>query len=96
MEKIENKIKKNIKEKLKVEFLSVSDDSDQHKGHSGWQPEGETHFSVTVVSDDFISLPRVKRHRVIYDTLSDLLKNKIHALALKTYTKEEWNNKSNI
>ena len=46
-----------IAQKLTVAFspaeLSVVDDSAKHAGHSGSRPEGETHFSVRVVSNAF-------------------------------------------
>lgn len=79
-----------LQEQLSVDFLSVNDDSAKHQGHAGWQPGGETHFSVTIVSDDFENMTKIDRHKTIYRHLAELLAQQIHALALKTYTVKEW------
>lgn len=51
--------------------------------------DGE-HFSAEVVSSAFTGLPRVRQHQLVYGTLGDHMKRDIHALALKTYTPEDW------
>lgn len=54
-------------------------------------PEGsETHFGMTVVAEEFETLPRVKRHQVVYSLVSDLLDGPIHALALHLFTPQQW------
>ena len=60
--------------------LDVRDDSHLHAGHAG-ALEGR-HFSVTVVSDRFNGLSRLARHRLVYDSLIDLMPRGIHALAI--------------
>jgi BolA family transcriptional regulator, general stress-responsive regulator len=85
-----------IAQKLTVAFspaeLSVVDDSAKHAGHSGSRPEGETHFSVRVVSNAFEGLSRVERQRRVYAALADELKAHIHALSVTTLTPAEaWN-----
>ena len=65
---------------LAPEELEVNDDSHQHVGHAGAR-EGR-HFSVRVVSSRFNGLSRVARHRLVYDSLHDLLPRGIHALAI--------------
>jgi BolA protein len=47
------------------------------------------HFAVYVVSPAFAGLPRVQRHRVIYDALGDLMKSDIHALKIEALTPGE-------
>jgi BolA family transcriptional regulator, general stress-responsive regulator len=66
--------------------LEISDDSDQHAGHAGHRPGGETHFSILVVSARFEGLSRVARHRLVYDIVRLELDERVHALALKTRT----------
>ncbi|MFZ2005028.1 MAG: BolA family protein [Stellaceae bacterium] len=68
--------------------LEIVDDSVRHAGHAG-NPGGagqggETHFSVTLVSDVFAGMGRVARQRTVYETLADELKGGVHALALTT------------
>lgn len=49
------------------------------------------HFDAIVVSDDFEGLLPVKRQRMVYAALGDLIQSgQLHALGLKTYTAQEW------
>lgn len=50
----------------------------------------ETHFKVVIVSDVFEGLRPVQRHQKVYQAVGDLMRAPIHALALHTYTPEEW------
>lgn len=63
--------------------LTVSNDSAQHRGHMGDDGSGESHFSVAVESPKFAGLSRLARQRLINDALADLLKHRIHALAIR-------------
>ena len=60
--------------------LAVQDDSHLHAGHAGAR-EGR-HFSLRIVSERFNGLSRVARHRLVYDSLHDLIPRGIHALAI--------------
>ena len=65
---------------LEPEHLEVIDDSHLHAGHAGAR-EGR-HFSLRIVSERFHGLSRVARHRLVYDSLHDLIPRGIHALAI--------------
>jgi BolA protein len=69
-----------LQEALVPESLQVRDDSADHAGHAGAR-EG-SHLSVTIVSPRFTGLTRVARHRLVYDSLSSLMPQGIHALAI--------------
>jgi BolA protein len=69
--------------------LDVVDESHHHAGHAGAHPEGESHFSVTVVSDAFEGKSRVERQRLVYGALAEEMAGRVHALALKTLTPAE-------
>jgi BolA protein len=75
-----------IEQKLRAAFapqdLTVTDDSHRHHGHSGWREGGETHFSVTVLSNAFAGKSRLERHRMINAALSEELQGGVHALAI--------------
>lgn len=75
-----------ISSKLTATFapqsLSVVDESQQHEGHAGHRPGGQTHFRVYIVSELFKGMTRVQRHRLINQTLADELAGGIHALAI--------------
>ncbi|CAN8061880.1 unnamed protein product [Agarophyton chilense] len=76
---------------LKPSELLVRDDSAQHKGHAGSKGlNGESHFTVYIVSDAFQSLSQVKRHRMVYTLLRDELSaGHIHAVQINAKTSEE-------
>ncbi|HWP19828.1 MAG TPA: BolA family protein [Burkholderiaceae bacterium] len=67
--------------------LEVQDDSHLHAGHAGAR-QGR-HFSVRVVSPRFDGLSRLARHRLVYDALSSLIPQGIHALAIQAQTPDE-------
>ncbi|WP_374674298.1 BolA family protein [Ideonella sp.] len=69
-----------LRERLQPEELQVNDDSAAHAGHAGAR-EG-SHLSVRIVSARFAGLGRVARHRLVYDALSTLMPQGIHALAI--------------
>ncbi len=48
------------------------------------------HFEATVISSDFSEKNVVERHRMVYAALGDHMKSDIHALSLKVYTPEEY------
>ena len=49
------------------------------------------HFSALIVSDDFIDIPLINRHRLVYNTLGNLMDGAIHAFSMKTLTLKEYN-----
>jgi BolA protein len=82
-----------IRDKLTAAFspkvLQIEDESARHAGHAGAQPGGETHFTVTLVSDSFSGKSRLERQRAVYKVLAAELQERVHALALNLATPEE-------
>ncbi|QIE86578.1 BolA family protein [Pseudomonas nitroreducens] len=68
---------------LEPQHLDVLDESHMHSRGQG------THYKAVIVSPAFTGLNAVKRHQKVYATLGELM-GQIHALALHTYTPEEW------
>jgi BolA family transcriptional regulator, general stress-responsive regulator len=64
------------------ESLAVVDESDDHVGHAGHRPGGETHFRVYIVAEAFRGKTRLERHRMINETLGSELAGGVHALAI--------------
>lgn len=62
--------------------LEVEDDSESHRGHSGWREGGETHFNVRIRAEAFAEMSRLQRHRAVHAALGPQLVERIHALAL--------------
>ena len=65
------KIEKIILESYDPFFYSVLDVSEQHKGHQNFKEDVESHFEIIVVSDKFIDIKRIDRHRMVNDSLKD-------------------------
>jgi BolA protein len=64
------------------QHLEVIDESEQHRGHSGYAEGGESHFRVVIRSPKFATMTRLERHRAIHGALGPDLIGRIHALAL--------------
>ena len=62
--------------------LVVRNDSEQHRGHAGYDGSGESHFTVEIVSPRFEGMSRLERQRAVNAALGDLLRGRVHALAI--------------
>ena len=71
-------IKQNIEQGMAVCHLGVTGDGQ--------------HFEAVVVSEEFAGKSRVQRHQRVYQTLGDRMREEIHALSIKTFTPQEWEN----
>jgi len=60
--------------------LEIQDDSAQHVGHKG--NTGGGHFSLKIVSSQFSQKSQIMRHRSIYQALTDLIPQQIHAISI--------------
>ncbi len=78
-------IETRLKDNFGTEYLEVANESHMHNV----APGSESHFKVTIVSDEFDGLTLIKRHRLVNTALQQELQI-IHALALHTMTAEEW------
>ena len=53
------------------------------------QGDGD-HFEATVVSAAFEGKSKVQQHQMVYGSLGDLMQGAVHALALRTFTPQQW------
>ncbi len=83
---IQSIIEQKLAKAFQAEILSVENESHQHNVPAG----SESHFKVTLVTAQFNDVRKVARHQQVYALLSDELAGPVHALALHTYTPEEW------
>ena len=60
--------------------LDIKDDSALHAGHAG--NTGGGHFTLKIVSSQFSQKSQIIRHRLIYQALTDLIPQQIHALSI--------------
>lgn len=83
-------IQQQITDKLTAEFdpseLQVVNESSSHNV----PPGSESHFKVVIVSQQFTGKRLIQRHRAVNKCLAIELAEHIHALAIHTYTSEEW------
>ncbi|MDI1296473.1 MAG: BolA family transcriptional regulator [bacterium] len=86
---VATEIDARLRAALTPERLDVIDDSEKHRGHAGHDGSGESHFTVEIVSDRFIGQSRVARQRLVNAALADLLRDKVHALAIKARAPNE-------
>lgn len=81
-----------MRELLAAEFaptlLEIDDDSHRHAGHGGGA-QGHGHFSVRIVSAAFAGMPPLRRHRAIYAALGAMMRDDIHALAIRAQAPDE-------
>ena len=76
-----------LTEQLQPVELELVDDSAAHAGHAGAR-EG-SHFNLRIVSARFAGLPRISRHRLVYDALRPWMAEGVHALAIDARTPDE-------
>jgi BolA protein len=81
--RIAPEIERRLRAALEPAHLVVTNDSARHRGHAGDDGSGESHFSVEVVSERFAGMSRVERQRAVNSALADLMRDRIHALAIK-------------
>jgi BolA protein len=82
---MQTQIEHKIQQAMQPDFLEVINESHMHNVPAG----SESHFKVTVVSDQFNGKMLIARHRQINGILAEELNGQIHALALHTLTPEE-------
>ena len=86
-ERIE-KIRSAIETAIDCKALDIIDESHLHAGHEGAKT-GLGHFRVMVRSPDFAAQSLIKRHRMIYDAVGDLMSSDIHALSIDANVPDE-------
>jgi len=72
-------IRQRLTQALAPTELEVIDEGHLHAGHAG---EGKGHFRVRIVSAAFAGQLPIRRHRMVYAAVEDLMDNGIHALSI--------------
>ena len=76
-------IDKRLREALAPTRLEVINDSARHHGHAGDDGSGESHFTVEIEAAAFAGMSRLDRQRAVNAALGDLLRERVHALAIR-------------
>jgi BolA protein len=74
---------RRLVEALSPTRIELIDDSEKHRGHGGYNPAGESHFSLFIESEAFVGQSRVQRQRLVHAALGDLLHERVHALSIR-------------
>ncbi len=74
-------IRDRLVDRLHPVTCEVIDESHLHVGHAGAR-DGRGHFRVRITAPCFRGLPTLARHRLVYDTLGELMQTDIHALSI--------------
>jgi acid stress-induced BolA-like protein IbaG/YrbA len=72
-------IQKNIEQGMATTYLNVVGDGQ--------------HFEAVIVSEEFAGLSRIQRQQRVNKTLGNRMEGEIHALSMKTFTPQEWQEK---
>ncbi|KAF8236598.1 bola-like protein [Tricholoma matsutake] len=90
---VEASIRQKLDSLLQPTSLTIVNDSWKHRHHAPMREQagnnGETHFSILVVSNAFQGMSLTQRHRMIYSALSEEFSAGLHALSLKAKTEDE-------
>lgn len=79
------RLKQALEQTFEPTHLHIENESHNHGG-----PGSETHYKVVLVSQAFAGVRPVARHQRVYAVTQPEMAAGLHALALHTYTPEEW------
>ncbi len=83
---IQQLIERKLTDAFRPDFLQVENESHNHAVPVG----SESHFKLIIVSGQFVGKRPVQRQQAVYGVLAEALAAGVHALAMHTYTPEEW------
>ena len=86
MKPVETAIRTKLSAAFAPAHLQVDNESHMHSV----PPGSESHFKVVLVAAAFAGKRQVQRHQAVYACLAEELQQGVHALALHTYSPEEW------
>ena len=80
---VAREIDQRLRSALAPTRLAVINDSAKHHGHAGDDGSGESHFTVEIEASSFTRMSRLDRQRAVNAALGDMMKERVHALAIK-------------
>jgi BolA protein len=82
------RIRSRLQASLSPLELVIEDDSAKHAGHAG-AALGGGHYNLRIICSQFEGLKLVMRHRLVYDSVNDMMHAEIHALAITALAPSE-------
>jgi BolA protein len=89
MSRVADRLRDALQQSFQPERLEIVDDSARHAGHAHAHPEGESHFTVTIVAPAFAGMSRLERQRRVHAALAQELAGPVHALSVKALAPDE-------
>jgi stress-induced morphogen len=86
MKPIQTLIETKLRDTFSPEYLLVENESHGHAVPKG----SESHFKLVIVSASFNGKRQVQRQQAVYAALTEALAAGVHALAMHTYSPDEW------
>ncbi|MFP5329950.1 MAG: BolA family protein [Alphaproteobacteria bacterium] len=80
---VASEMRRRLAEALNPTKIELVDDSEKHRGHGGYNPAGESHFSLLIESPLFEGKSRVERQRMVHSALGELVGERVHALSIR-------------
>ena len=89
---IENQIQTKLNSAFQPDFLDIENESHKHNV----PPGSESHFRVTVVSEEFEGMSLIKRHQKINEVLREEMEGPVHALSIRAKTPQQWEDNAGL
>jgi BolA protein len=86
MERID-RIRSLLEQRFDPVQLDLEDQSHLHAGHAGAR-DGRGHFKVVIKAEAFRDKTKLQQHRLVYETLNEMLQTDIHALIIEAHSPE--------
>jgi stress-induced morphogen len=83
---IEQQLREKLAKGLKPIHFELVNESPMH----GLPIEAEKHFKLVAVSEVFVGLSRIERHRLVHDLVAEELKTHVHAFSVQAFAPSEW------
>ncbi|MCA1654478.1 MAG: BolA family protein [Sphingomicrobium sp.] len=80
---VATEMRRRLEAALAPHTLTLTDESEAHRGHVGHDARGESHFALTIESEAFAGKSRVERQRLVYAALGELMHERVHALSIR-------------
>ncbi|PJD90784.1 MAG: BolA family transcriptional regulator [Legionella sp.] len=80
------RIQDTLTQSLAPSVFELIDESHMHQVPKG----AESHFKLTLVSEHFVGLTRIERHRLVNGLVASEFQKGLHAFTLALYSPEEW------
>ena len=82
---IESQIINTLSSSMNLSSFKIINESFMHNVPK----DSESHFKIVIVSNDFMNIQTIKRHKSIYKALGKIM-DEIHALSIHTFDEDEY------